>query len=164
MARRPRKVPIPAAMQRIAKRSLLADPHQVRAYVPDELALGIAESLLSGKLFFKDIAEDLRVSPTTISSRMKDPVACAWISEQITAMARHRIGLVDAALINRCLSGDVAAMKLFYQRFDKIVRRSEIVTRDMGFDPSKLSDEQLHKLVLEKQRQHAKTVQYDQPK
>ncbi|MEE8522147.1 MAG: hypothetical protein V3S83_12370 [Gemmatimonadota bacterium] len=130
-------------MTKLAVRSLQADPEAVRAYHPLEIDLRIAESLLGGKYFQKDIASDLEVSKTAVREVFADPVRCAWISQQITVIARHRMGMVDAALMNKALAGDVRAMQLYFKRHDQLVDRHHHTISKSGIDLAQYTDDEL---------------------
>lgn len=103
--------------------------------------------MLAGALSFQDIAAEVGVSAHTIGAAMRNPVRCGWINMQIHQMVAHRLGAVDAAMINRAISGDVRAADLVYKRFGQIVKRMEITTHRSDFDPTKLTDEQLERIV-----------------
>lgn len=164
--RRKRKLPskrrISPALSRIAERSLIATPEEVRTYQPTELDLKIAEAMLSGLVLFQEIAAEVGVSPPTVSTRLKDPVACAWISRAVHQSIQHRLGLVDAAMMQRAVTGNVQAARLLYDRFHQMVHRSEAVVHNVNhFDPSQLSDKELQQLVDAQAAKTAREVEFN---
>jgi hypothetical protein len=141
------------ALMKVAERSLAVTRRDVDAYVPREVDLRIAEAMLSGHITFKAIADSMEVSSQYISQHMRDPLVCAWISSQIHQHVNHRLGLIDAAMLNRALAGDVNAAKLCYQRFGQMVNRSQHVHVTGSMDFSKMSDDDLTALVRDAQKQ-----------
>ncbi len=146
------------ALTKIAQRSLDVNEDDVRTYIPTELDLQIAESMVAGALSFKEVAEAIKVDATTVSRAMKDPLRCAWLSHQLHRIVAKRIGLVDAALMRQALSGDVRAIKLYYDRFAEIIHRSIILTGKLDFDPSKLSDADLDAVIHSEQSRVVETT------
>lgn len=146
---RPKRATYKVALARISERALVATEEAVRAFQPTELDLAITESMLRGKIYFKDIAEDLEMAPATISNQLKDVVACAWISQMVHSNIRHRLGFIDASMNGRALAGDVNAAKLMYKRYDQIVDRSVVQVQKLDFDPTQLSDDELLTLTTE---------------
>lgn len=135
------------ALTRIGQRALVCSPEDIRAYAPTPLDLKIAESMLGGCLLFKDIGEAIGINPDTVGRALKNPVRCGWISQAVHGMIRHRLGMVDAALMQRALSGDVRAIELAYKRFDQLTKRSAHLNINLDFDPSKLPEEELDLII-----------------
>jgi hypothetical protein len=134
-------------LTKLAQRSLDVDDDEIRTYAPTEMDLQMAEAMISGCITFTQIAEQIGADPSTVSRAMRHPVRCGWLSSQLQRIVAKRIGLVDAALVARALSGDVRAIKLYYERFGELVHRSHITTTRLDFDPSKLSDEDLDIII-----------------
>lgn len=131
------------ALAKMAARSLDVDKDDIRSYLPTELDLQMAEAMIAGKSNFTEIAKHIGTDASIVSRAMKDPTRCAWLSDQLHRIVGKRMGLVDAALMLRALSGDVRAIKLYYERFDGIVHRSHVVHTNIDFDPSQLTDADL---------------------
>jgi hypothetical protein len=91
------------------------------------LDISIAEALLSGVTTSQDIAEFCQVSTGSVSKWMRDPVAMRWISDQVSANIQNRLGVVVAALFSRAATGDVAAVRLMFERFGQLVNKSEVI-------------------------------------
>lgn len=142
------------ALQRIASRGLQATEDDLRAYQPTELAVFIAEAMLSGCVTFKAMAKfitdasDHKIDPQTVSRCLREPITCAWISRQVHQAIGHRLGLVDVAMLERAMAGNVAAAKLLYQRYDQITNNGSNANVQINmFDPTKLTNEQLERLT-----------------
>lgn len=145
-------------LSRICQRALTTTPDQVRLYQPTEFAVACAEAMLAGEMTFKGIAEHLTgayetaISARAVGELFRDPVVCAWISEQINGAISSRLGMIDAAMLNRALTGNVNAAKLLYERYGKLQKRAISLNVDLPFDPSQLSAEQLRKLADQSER------------
>lgn len=142
------------ALQRIATRGLQTTEDEIRAYQPTELAVAVAEAMLSGCVTFKAMAKhlseayDQKIGPDTISKCLRDPTTCAWVSRQVHQAIGLRLGLVDMAMLERAIAGNVAAAKLLYQRYDEIMRGGSNAKVQINmFDPTKLTNEQLENLT-----------------
>lgn len=156
--KKPSKRKISAALTKVADRTLSVDPRDIEAYVPTELDVRIAEAMLAGNITFKDIAEQVQVAAPTISKRMKDPLICAWVSRQVQRNIAHRLGMIDTAMFNRAVGGDVRAADLLYKRFDQVTKRSLHLHVRAGMDFEKLSDDDLEALVKSTQKQEAEII------
>jgi DNA-binding transcriptional ArsR family regulator len=134
-------------MKRLAERSLEVAPEDIRDYCPREIDYEIAEVMASGVCgSFTEIAEALKKSPSTVAAALRDPLSCAWISDQVHRSVYYRKGLVDASLVRRALQGDVRAIELYYKMYGKLITKS--VTAHISFgDVTKFTDEQIDKLV-----------------
>lgn len=141
------------ALTKIAERSLAVDPREIDHFQPRELDIKIAECLLAGKLTWTQIAQELSVSNPTISSRMKDPLVCAWISRTVHRNIAHRLGMVDAAILNRAIAGNVNAAKLLYDRYGRMVQRSLNVSVSGNLDFSKFDDADLDAFIEDAKKQ-----------
>ena len=146
-AKRRRTKKLSPALQKLALRSLDVEEDEIRTYSPTELDLQIAEAMIGGVMTFKDIAAQVDVDASTISRVMKDPVRCAWMSQQLHRVVSKRIGLVDVALMTQALGGNISAIKLYYERFGELIHRSQVLIGRMDFDPSQLSDKDLETVL-----------------
>ena len=117
----PAKRRLTPIISRIAERGLAVSEDQIRAYAPSELEVRIAEAMLAGAATFKEIADDCKSHEATVSARMRDSVACAWVARHIHQQISHRLGLIDAAMMRRALAGDTRAAELLYKRYGKDV-------------------------------------------
>ncbi|MEE8386740.1 MAG: phBC6A51 family helix-turn-helix protein [Dehalococcoidia bacterium] len=136
-----------SALTKLAQRSLDVDDDEIRTYEPTEMDLQMAEAMIGGCRTFTEIAEQIGMDPSGVSRAMKDPVRCGWLSSQLQRIVAKRIGLVDSALMGKALSGDVRAIKLYYERFGELVHRSHITTSRLDFDVTKLSDGDLDTII-----------------
>lgn len=163
--RRPRGRTLSPALTRVAERALSADERDIRTFAPTEMHLAIAEAMLGGAVLFDEIAKSVGVSPACISGHLRDPLVCAWISKNVHSQVRHRLGMVDAAMLRRAIGGDVRAADLLYRRYREMVSRSEHVHRRIDFDPSQLSDADLEKITAEYALRGAKPTEaeWNQP-
>lgn len=134
-------------LARLARRGLLATEDEIRSFLPAELHVAIAEAMLSGALTYKAIASTLEVSTSAVSSALRNPVAAAWIFRHLQQVIPQRLGAVDTAIFNKAVGGDVAAAKLIYSKLGEIIQRVQSVSAHIGFDPEKLTDEQLDLLI-----------------
>ena len=142
--------PLSPALAKIAQRALHVDLEHLRAYQPREIDMQIAEAMLAGHCSFKAIAEATELSAATIGRTMQDPMVCAWVSRAVHNQIQHRLGLVDASMMQRACAGDVRAARLLYDRYGKMVNRSLNVNVQAGgiaADIHKRSDEELIKLA-----------------
>ena len=135
------------ALKKMAARSLDVDDDDIRGYMPTELDLQIAEAMVQGQNSFKDIAEHIGCDPANISRVMKDPTRCAWLAKQLHRIVSKRMGLVDLALMQQALGGNIAAIKLYYERFGELIHRSQVTVARIDFDPSKLTDADLDTIL-----------------
>ena len=138
-----RKKKLSPALAKMAARSLDVQDEDLRAYIPTELDLQIAEAMMGGSMQFQEIAAQVGCDPATISRAMKCPLRCAWVSQQLHRIVAKRIGMVDLSLFLATTQGNVSAMKLYYERFGELIHRSQVLVGRMDFDPSQLSDKDL---------------------
>lgn len=122
---------------------------EVAAYLPRYVDLAIAEALTLGATTPQEIQQLAGVQVSHVREALLDPIAAAWISAQVAAQIQHRTGLVDAALFSRALTGDTAAMRLFFERFKQHTSRTEVV-HSKGMDYARLSDEDLDRILAER--------------
>lgn len=139
-----------AALMKISERSLSVDPRDVDSYVPREADIQIAEAMLAGAITFSQIAERLQVTSSWVGQHMKDPLVCAWVSRTIHRNIQHRLGQVDAAMLQRAMAGDVRAADLLYKRYGQMTKRSFNVSAQL--DLSKLPDQDLEALIQDAQK------------
>ena len=107
--KRPAMKRLSPALGRIAQRSLEVDPSDVDRYAPLEIDLKIAEAMLMGEITFAGIADHLELSAGTVSHRLSDPLTCAWVSRVVHRSIQNRLGMVDAAMLNKAVNGDTRA-------------------------------------------------------
>lgn len=118
---------------------------EIASHVPSGIELQIAEALLSGAVSFGEIATHTGHHPGTISATLSDPVTAAWISHHISRHIQHRLGLIDAALYRAAVSGCVAAIRVFYERFDNLAPAR--TDHRHTYDFTKLSSDDLSRLL-----------------
>lgn len=104
------------------KRATAVDEREVQAFIPGTAEIRVAEALLNSVGSIKDIAEHAGITAVSVRRVIADPVAVAWISRQIAAQIQNRLGLIDAALYRAAASGSIPAIRLCYERFDKLSR------------------------------------------
>ncbi len=143
---RPRKN---QAIRIMAQRSLEASDEEIRAFIPDERDVEMAEAMVCGSITFTEIADHIGVDPAIIGRKMKDPVRVAWMSMQVHRAVARRLGILDAALFRRAISGDTAALKLAYERFGEMQKRLHVrhTYEVNAVDPSRLTDADLDQLI-----------------
>lgn len=149
--RKPSKKPMPASLARLYRKALTVSDEAIQTYRPTELVVKCTEAYLEGCSTQKDIAEKLDQSPATVSAALREPVACAWIAKNLNQIISQRLGLVDAALFSRAMTGDPAACKLLYSRYGQLESRHVHVNVDAGtIDYSSMTTEQLEKMAAAK--------------
>lgn len=125
----------------------------VANYIPTSLDATIAEALLAGALSPARVAEVTGRAEAEVRAVITDPVAMAYISRAMYAVIGHRLALVDAAMYTRAVSGDVQAAKLVYERVRALTSDKNInVKFSGGVNISALSDEDLRRILLDKER------------
>lgn len=149
--RKARKKPVPASLAKMYDRALLATDEEVHRFQPTELIVKISEAYLSGHLSHKEIAEHVGVGAHTVSQVMRDPVTSAWVAKHMHSIVRQRLGLIDAAMFHRALTGDVSAAKLMFERYGKMVKRSMHVQVGGATDFSQFETDDLKKIIAAKQ-------------
>jgi hypothetical protein len=112
--------PLSPAIARAWSRAADVDEYEVLRHTPSSYDLAIAEGLVAGHISVQAISDHSGKDYDGIRRTLQDPVSAAWISKQVSRQVQHRLGLVDAALFRAAVSGHIAAIKLFYERFDKL--------------------------------------------
>lgn len=159
-AKPPKRKRISQNLAKTFERALQISPEAVKEYQPTEADLGILESMLSGAVNQVEIVNFTGLSPEVVKGVLRDNFACAWLSFNLHTLIRTRLGLVDAAVMNRALHGDISAAKLLYQRYNEMIERHVHLTQRMDFDPTHLSDEELQQLLRNKQNANAIDVEF----
>lgn len=146
--KKPRKQQLSRALAQIAKRGLEVDPREVERYVPRELDIQIAEAFLAGYVTYRGIAQMVGCSEGHVKTVLKSPIMCAWISQTVHRNIQHRLGLVDAAMLQRAMCGDVRAADLLYKRYGKMANVNLNLNATVGIsDFSKMTDDDLNAMV-----------------
>ena len=144
-----KKQQLSRALAQIAKRALEVDPSEVDRFMPRELDVQIAESFLAGYVTYTGIAKMVGCPDSSVRTALKNPITCAWISRTVHRNISHRLGLVDAAMLQRAMCGDVRAADLLYKRYGQIANLNLTLHSRMGnTDFSKMTDEDLDAIVL----------------
>jgi hypothetical protein len=115
----------------------------------------VTEGLLAGMSTPQDLATFAGVSKTAITDLLRDSVAMAWVSKQVYGLMEHRLGLVDAALFNLAVAGNLTAIRTVYDRLGKLQHTQEVNHHHNysgGIDLTALTLEDLRKLVTDKNR------------
>ncbi len=137
----------------IAERALNVTHEDIREYLPREIDLQVVQAMLGGAINYSEIGEMVHRSPQTVSKALRDPIACAWISNKVHQLVHTRIGLVDAAMLRAALSGNVRAAEVIYKRFGKLVSHSIVVHGTLG-DLSKYTDADLEAQISSELKRH----------
>lgn len=153
--RKPGAHPLSPALTRVANRALTVDPAELRAFRPTELDMYLAEAMLTGAVSFKELAENISeacgepLTPATVSKRMRDPLTCAWVCQQVHRSIGHRLGMIDAAMVRRAIAGDTRAADLMYKRYGKMASVNINIAANVGpgIDYDQLTMEQLEKIA-----------------
>lgn len=120
-------------------------------FIPTKAAIDIGEALLAGQLTVEEIARCSGHTPLAVRQVLTNPTAMAWISRQIHNLFKHRAGVVDAALYQRAVAGDVNAIKLFYYRMGQLTNEQTVHhTYSGGVRLDHLGDEDLRRLIKDK--------------
>ncbi len=104
------------------QRATQVDEREVQAHIPTTSEIKVAEALVNTAGSLQSICDHTGLQPGTVRGVLADPTAVAWISRQIAAQVQNRLGLIDAALFRSASAGNIAAIRLFYERFDKLAR------------------------------------------
>lgn len=138
-------------VQKAWERALEVSDIDVAKFIPSKAVIDVGEALLAGQLSVEMIANFSGHTPLVVRHVMVNPVAMAWISRQIHQLFRHRAGIVDAALYQRAVAGDVNAIKLFYFRMGQLADEKTVHhTYSGGVRLDTLNDEDLRKLIKDK--------------
>lgn len=146
--KKPKRQQLSRALAQIAKRGLEVDPREVERYVPRELDIQIAEAFLAGYVTYRGISQMVGCSEGHVKTVLKSPVMCAWISQTVHRNIQHRLGLVDAAMLQRAMCGDVRAADMLYKRYGKMANVNLNLNATVGVsDFSKMTDDDLNAMV-----------------
>lgn len=138
------------ALVKAWKEALHVTEAEKRQFIPTELTIQVGEAILGGATSPSEIAAAATVSEPRIRSVLSDPVAMAWVSQQIYELFRHRAGIIDAALYVRAAAGDIAAIKLFYERMGQLNQDKTVHhVVSGGIDISGLEIEDLRRIVAD---------------
>lgn len=131
-------------------RAIDVSEEELKAYVPDEKDIEMAQAVLGGALNGQTLARALGISAPAVSARLKDPVRCAWLSRELSSQIKNSIGLIQASLLERALNGNVSAARLLLERYDDIgksqVNKHLHLHGSLG-DISNLTDADLERVV-----------------
>jgi hypothetical protein len=128
-------------------------PEQVECFKPTEVDISVGEALLAGNTQASRIAEYSGLDAAQVRDTLNNPIAMAWLSRQITALFTHRAALVDALLYQRAMTGDLAAIKLFYDRMRLLDKSMEIKHAYSGeVSLKQIPDDELARMVQDKAR------------
>jgi hypothetical protein len=134
-------------------RALEATPEQLDEYIYDQIDFLCAEAMMNGERTYLNIANAVGMSYEAIKRRMRNPVRCAWISQQMTKIIPQRLGQVYAALYARAIEGDARAATMVLERFDPLFspKTNAGITVNAGGDVNitKLSDEEISARIQE---------------
>lgn len=144
----------PGLMSRLSAAALNVSSEDIRSYDPDGLDISVAQSMLEGAISVPEISEASGKGEAAVRKRLRDPIAFAWIAQQVSRLIQTRVGLVDAALLRKAVAGDVKAIDLFYRRYGKLVDLQIVAHGQLG-DVSLYSDADLDALVAAAVKQDA---------
>src|SRR5688572_15072903 len=85
--------------------------------------------------------EAIGIDRTTLWTAEKDAQFVEWFQQQIL-LQMHDAHEVRTALVRKCLSGDVEAIRLYLEKYGNYVPTTRTILDGLG-DPSQLSDKQL---------------------
>jgi hypothetical protein len=154
-ARRKQRNRMSPLMVQAWRDALSVTPQAVASYKPVPLDMQIAEALLAGMSSPQDLATFAGVPRTAVTDLLRDSLAMAWISKQVHAHMEHRLGLVDAALFNLAVAGNLTAIRTVYDRLGKLQHIREVNHHHNysgGIDLTALTLEDLRKLAADKAR------------
>jgi len=137
----------------VQERSLAVSGQDVASFRWDPIDLKIAQAMLTGANTPLALKEETDIPQTVIKHRLLDPVRAAWISQQLEKCVGDRLGQVMAAVYNRCLrSGDPQAAALLLKQYGKFAPERKEVQHHHHMNLTGISEEQLNKLIEQKQR------------
>jgi len=138
--------------------ALNVDLDELARYMPSSTDLAIVEAMLLGHMEPTNIHEHTRLPLALVHETLSQPLSAAWISATIHKTVRHRLGLVDAAMMRRALAGNADAAKILYARYGELVTKTE-TTHVFTPDLSRLSDADLRMLLeADKKRIDAEVI------
>ena len=136
----------------VQARGMTVTQSELDTFRYDHLDFLIASSMLAGSNSITALSEDLKVDREMLRNRLLEPVRCAWLSKELEKGVESRLGQVLAAVYNRAIqTGDVNAAKFLYQKFKQYEKPTQ-QHQHLHMDLSRLSDEQLEKLIAQKRR------------
>lgn len=143
--------------QRVESAKLLAeflrlDDYSLQSYEPSPLAERILQSLLEEVAPAEIIAERLSVSKEKIMEVLRDPRELYWISAGCREYARHLFGMGDLAQVQQAIKGKTSAYRALLDRWGKAPEKKMVANVNVDAGVAHLSDEQLDRLIEEKQR------------
>ena len=144
----PKRLNVTSSLVEAWRRAAYVTPQEIAAYVPTELDFHLGEALVGGHLTLTELANACGVPPTTIREALASPVRMAYLSGVVQAHFQHRLAMVDAALFQRAMAGDIRAIQLFLERHGKLSKHIQVNHHySGGVDLKTVSDEELRKLI-----------------
>lgn len=123
-------------------------PADIDAFEPADNVIRVGEALLGGATTLKRISEYSNITVEQVKEVLNNPLAMGWLSRQTAALMTHHACIVDAVLYQRAITGDLAAMKLFYERMKLMQNTQKIEHQYSGkVELKQVSDSDLKKLV-----------------
>lgn len=110
-------------LQKAWESAINVTPRDVAAYQPSHADIAVAEALTLGNTSLDDLTKQTSLKRERVREILSSPVSMAWISEQCERLFKLRKGIVDAALYTRAVQGDIAAMKLYYERTEILAKQ-----------------------------------------
>jgi hypothetical protein len=134
------------------ERACVATTEEVDDFAWDSYDLELTEAFATwgGMATNQQLAEHTGLSPDAVQTRLRVPVRCAWIAQQLYRVIPQRLGLIWGVMYGRAMAGDIKAAKLVFERFEplfapqdkKPITATQInVSGDLNL--SKLTDEDL---------------------
>lgn len=126
----------------------------IMAFIPTDLVLKVGEGFLAGHRSIDSLQKFTDATRDEVREVLMNPVAMAWLSRQIYCLFQNRTAIIDAQLYQRAAAGDLQAIKMFYERMDRLpTNKKEInVNYSGGVDVRNISDEELKQIIQEKKR------------
>jgi len=139
-------------MQTLAK-SFHVAPEDLAKFVPTDADMKIGEAIAAGVTAPSGLVTATGLEKEAVTATLNNPVAMLWISQRLEALFKFRAGLVDAALFMRAMAGDVAAIKLFFERHRLLTDQKTLnVVYSGGVDVRALPTDELQKIVQDRAR------------
>jgi hypothetical protein len=138
------------ALRRAWESAINVTPRDVAAYKPSHSDIHIAEALTLGNTTIEDMVKHTQLKREQVREILGCPVAMAWISEQCERLFKLRKGIVDATLYARAVSGDIAAMKLYYERTEILQKQPAFQVNIGQMNYEACSDDDLIKILAGK--------------
>lgn len=126
----------------------------IMSFIPTDLVLRVGEGFLAGQRSIDTLQKFTGATRDEVREVLMNPVAMAWLSRQIYCLFQNRTAIIDAQLYQRAAAGDLQAIKMFYERMDRLpTNKKEInVNYSGGVDVRNISDEELKQIIQEKKR------------